>query len=119
MSEQKKLSDTDMAGPHTNREKLSYKVPLPQKNAPVYFGEPAYQEKHKNGWSEEEYQRGLEQATHDFNPARVGEGRVQDWKKGVPERNQQGYENELLDISYSSPTTDRTYGDPNRNRGQK
>jgi hypothetical protein len=91
---------------------------LPSKNAPVYFGGNQYEEEHKEGFSEEDHQRALEQALRDFDPASVGAGRVQDWKKGVPDRNRQGFEDELTDISSSSPIGDRTYGDPNRNKGK-
>ncbi len=117
-SKGKAFSNQDMAGPHTKRDDIKFKVPLPSKNAPVYFGGTKYEEEHKDGFSDEDHKRALEQALRDFDPASVGEGRVQDWKNGVPDRNRQGFEDELTDISSSSPISDRTYGDPNRNKGK-
>ncbi|NWJ49091.1 MAG: hypothetical protein HXX08_24805 [Chloroflexi bacterium] len=119
MTDKKVFSSEDMAGPHADRENITFKIPVPSKTAPVYFGDETYQDEHRNGWNEEEYELALKQAEQDFNPASVGDSRVQDWKNGVPERNRQGYEDELDDISASSPTSDRTYSDPKRVRGTK
>jgi hypothetical protein len=39
------------------------------------------QDEHRNGWNDEEFELALKQAEQNFNPASVGDSRVQDWKK--------------------------------------
>jgi len=100
---------TDMAGPETQRDHLTYHVPVPEEAAPVYFGGPAYEKEHAEGFSAEETAQAQEIARRSFDPTNAGEGRVQNWAQGVPERNKQGVqEGEKDDISTSAVIDDPT-----------
>jgi hypothetical protein len=106
----------NMAGPETNRTNLKYNIPLPVEGAPVYFGGPAYSEQHQNGFSPEETRRSQELARHSFDSASAGEGRVQNWEQGVPQRNQQGMTDELDSITSSAIIGGPTLSDRDRNQ---
>ncbi len=110
-------SNASMAGPETQRQDIKYEVPLPEEGAPVYFGGAEYIEQHKDGFTGEELERTRQIAARDFDPHESGTGRVQDWSKGVPSRNQQGLDPDALeDVTTSSIIDDPTLGDKNRNR---
>lgn len=105
----KSAHTTDMAGPETQRDNLTYNVPLPEQAAPVYFGGPEYEKEHAEGFSDEEAAQAEELARRSFDPASAGEGRVQNWEQGVPARNKQGVqEGEKDDISTSAIIDDPT-----------
>lgn len=105
---------TNMAGPETQRHDITYKVPMPEAGQPVYYGGEAYEKEHKAGFNEEETAKAHAEATREFDPTIVGEGRVQNWQAGVPARNEQGVHGELDDISTSAIIDDPTLGDATR-----
>jgi hypothetical protein len=109
--EKKPDQNNAMAGPETRRTDINYRVPLPEAGMPVYFGDPAYQARHRQGFSPAETLSAWETARRQFDSAEVGSGRVQDWSKGVPDRNRQGIFHALDSLTTSALTSNPSSGE--------
>ncbi len=101
---------TNMAGPETNRRDITYQVPLPKAGVPVYFGGKEYMEKYKAGFDEQATAHAREIANSNFTPSNVGQGRAIDWRGGIPDRNLQGWDGKIKNVTTSAPTSNPNPG---------